>query len=388
LQEKFDLVIFDEASQCFSEKGIPAIYRARQVVITGDNQQLAPNDLYQARWEEEDEAPDLEIDSLLDLGIKYFQQVELLGHYRSQSLDLIHFSNQNFYKGRLRLLPDFRRVVENTPGIQYLKVDGLWQNNTNEVEANRIVDLVQELLEQGETDLGIVTFNFKQQNLIQDKLELFAAEKGVNLPKSLFVKNIENVQGDERDIIIFSIGYAANLKGKVGSHFGTLNMERGENRLNVAISRARKKVYVVASILPAELNVEDSKHRGPKLFKEYLEYALEVSNGRFSAEKQKEVFSELWYLKHYLKEPLSQIEGVGLSEDMPFADLTIKKGDDYKGLILTDDNRYYEAVSTKDWHAYLPMMLREKKWKFQKVYSRELWNDKSKVLKAFEKLIE
>ena len=388
LQEKFDLVIFDEASQCFSEKGIPSIYRAKQVVITGDNQQLAPNDLYQARWEEDDEIPDLEIDSLLDLGIKYFQQVELLGHYRSQSLDLINFSNKHFYKGRLRLLPDFRRVLEKTPGIEYLKVDGLWQNNTNEVEADRIVNLVQELIENGEKNLGVVTFNFKQQSLIQDKLEEMAIQNEVILPKSLFVKNIENVQGDERDVIIFSIGYAANLKGKVGSHFGSLNMERGENRLNVAISRARKKSYVVASILPTELNVEDSKYRGPKLFKEYLEYALEVSNGNFQVEKEKETFSESWYLKHHLEERLKSYENVKISENMPFADLTIAKDDIYKGLILTDDNRYYEAVSTKDWHAYLPMMLREKKWKFHKVHSREFWNDETKVLRDFEKLIE
>ena len=124
LETIFDLVIFDEASQCFAEKGLPAIYRGRQVVIAGDKQQLQPFDLYRVRWDDEGEDHALEVDSLLGLAQQHLMQVKLKGHYRSQSIDLISFSNQNYYDGKLRMLPSFARVNQNEPGISYQKVEG------------------------------------------------------------------------------------------------------------------------------------------------------------------------------------------------------------------------------------------------------------------------
>ncbi|MEJ0032892.1 MAG: AAA domain-containing protein [Bacteroidota bacterium] len=123
MKDLFDVVIFDEASQCFAERGIPALYRGKQVVIAGDHQQLQPSDLYQSRWEgeEEEDNPDLEALSLLDLGRRYLQEVALNGHYRSQVPELIQFSNQHFYKGKLRVLPDRYKINEREPAIQYIK---------------------------------------------------------------------------------------------------------------------------------------------------------------------------------------------------------------------------------------------------------------------------
>ncbi len=143
----FDLVIFDEASQCFAEYGIPAIYRGKQLVVAGDSKQLQPNDLYQIRYEEDlsEEEPILEIDSLLDLAAQYLPQASLMGHYRSQSLDLIGFSNQFFYKNSLRLLPHYEQISLNQPAINYIKVEGVWEKNTNEREARKVVELVTEL---------------------------------------------------------------------------------------------------------------------------------------------------------------------------------------------------------------------------------------------------
>ncbi len=378
MREMFDLVIFDEASQCYAEKSIPALFRAKQVLIAGDSKQLQPNNLYQARWEDEEaEEVALEVDSILNLASLYLPQTALTEHYRSRSLDLIDFSNHHFYKNKLRLLPDYAEINRDEPGIDYIRVKGVWKNNTNRLEAEAIVALVLDLLDKQnsargeEASIGIVTFNSRQQTLILDLLEEAASTLNVRLPESLFVKNIENVQGDERDIIIFSIGYAPDENGKLQLHFGPLNGEGGENRLNVAITRARLKVYVVCSLKPEQLKVENTLHEGPKLLKSYLHYALDVSERRFRPRVQKPEISAEWLLKSRLLN-----EHKALALDLPFADLTVKTYHRYRALVLTDDDLYYTSASVKDAHAYTPMSLQQKNWKFIRLYSREYWADK------------
>src|SRR5690606_32839688 len=147
MKEIFDLVIFDEASQCFAERGIPAMYRGSQVVIAGDAKQLGPFELYQVRWEEEGaDAPGTEVDSLLELAERDLDGVSLQGHYRSRSPELIDFSNRHFYDGTLRQLPDRHLRNRNEPAIQYLKVDGVWESNRNQVEAETVVAQVYHFL--------------------------------------------------------------------------------------------------------------------------------------------------------------------------------------------------------------------------------------------------
>ena len=242
MAELFDLVIFDEASQCFAEKGIPAIYRAKQVVVTGDSQQLTPNDLYQVRWQEEDASEiELEIDSLLDLASNHLHQVQLQGHYRSKSLDLMAFSNQHFYQGKLRMLPEYQVLNQGIPAINYIKIDGQWDRSINQNEAMEVVMLVEKIIkETPEKTIGVVTFNIQQQQYITECLEDRFAQAGQISPPTLIVKNIENVQGDEKDVVIFSVGYAPDKDGKMSMKFGSLNTVGGENRLNVAITRARE----------------------------------------------------------------------------------------------------------------------------------------------------
>ena len=185
-EDLFDLVIFDEASQCFAEHGIPAMARGKQVVITGDNPQLRPSDLYRTRLDEsepDDETPAaLEVESLLELAAQQLLQVSLTEHYRSRSLDLIAFSNQHFYQNKLALLPHFDEINRRLPAIRYLNVAGTWQQNTNPAEAEAVL----QLLDQIATDLpgrsvGIVTFNYPQQQLIQDRLESNAAGKPLSV---------------------------------------------------------------------------------------------------------------------------------------------------------------------------------------------------------------
>jgi hypothetical protein len=383
MKEIFDLVIFDEASQCFSERGIPAMYRGKQVLVAGDDMQLKPSELYQIRWDEEAEHPDLEVDSLLDLGKRYLPTIHLQGHYRSRSIDLIDFSNRHFYEGRLQLLPDRTFLNHQQPGIEYCKVDGVWTNNTNQMEASIVVGKVMELLEkQPDKEIGIVTFNAPQQELIMDMLEDTFANSGMKMPSTLFVKNIENVQGDEKDIIIFSIGYAPDKKGKVNMQFGSLNMSGGENRLNVAVTRAREKIILVCSIQPEDLRISDMKNEGPKLLRKYLEFARDVHERRFKPQIVTPVRQQpTWYLNNRIKkwceEKFSNLQFE--TDTMPLADLYFKNNGHYLGIVRTDDVNYYTSLSVKDSFAYVPSLLEQKNWGSYYVFSRNLWHDPEKV---------
>ncbi|MDA0196608.1 MAG: AAA domain-containing protein [Bacteroidetes bacterium] len=377
----FDLVVFDEASQCFAERGLPAMYRGKQVVVTGDDKQLKPNDLYRVRWEDEndDDLPELDVDSLLNLAKQHLMQVQLRGHYRSKSLSLINFSNKHFYNNKLRLLPDFEDINSEDSAIEYLKVDGTWENNSNYLEADEVSSLVLSILKNDPfKEIGVVTFNAPQQSLILDLLEEKAIAVNLTLPTGIFVKNIENVQGDEKDIIIFSIGYAPDKRGRIHMQFGSLNLEGGENRLNVAVTRAREKIYLVCSIHPTQLKVDDVKNPGPKLLKKYLEYALSVSEGNIQVSGDRETtFSHNWYLKSKLTNwDIPELSAFSLTDDMPFTDLTIKRISEYKGLVLTDDDIYYDSISAKQAHAYWPFIMSKKGWIFTKFHSREYWLDK------------
>lgn len=376
-QDQFDLVVFDEASQCFAERGIPAMYRGKQIVVAGDSRQLRPFDLYQPRWDDgESDLPEVESDSLLELVSRFLPTVHLQGHYRSQSLELIDFSNRNFYSGRLRMLPDRERINDTAPPIGYVVVKGFWEDQTNRKEAEEVVAQVKRLTdEQAAKSIGIVTFNAPQQTLILDLLD----EASINR-EDLFVKNIENVQGDERDIIIFSIGYAPDKNGRFSMRFGSLNVDGGENRLNVAVTRAREKVIIVASILPDQMKVTESKNRGPELLRDYLAFAHRVSEGDFTPFQGPEMgYSQQWYLKARVAawgEGYREQEIIQSS--FPYADIMIRREGAYTGIILTDDEGYHQVNSVKDPYGLIPKLLEKKHWNFQRMYSRNLWLDREK----------
>lgn len=304
----FDVVIFDEASQMYVETGIPAIYRAKRVVIAGDTKQLRPSSLGIGRLVDEDDLyeddvlTDVSLDakSLLDLArYKYYETI-LNYHYRSRYEELIAFSNHAFYDGKLIVAPNHKQG--DAPPIEYVLVqNGVFENRRNEAEADAVIKLLRKIFREREHNetIGVITFNSAQRDLIENKIdeelfrrgkyqrlfeaELFRSEDGED--KSLFVKNIENVQGDERDIIVFSMGYARDPFGQIHRRFGWLNNEGGQNRLNVAISRAKQKIYFLSSLHPEELKVEDLSSTGPKLLKEYMRYCHAVSRGDSAAAK-------------------------------------------------------------------------------------------------------
>jgi hypothetical protein len=391
MEKIFDLVIFDEASQCFVENGIPAMYRGKQIVIAGDDKQLKPNDLYQVRWEDDDnDKVELDFESLLGLGNQYLMQAQLNGHYRSKNLGLINFSNEHFYGNRLSMLPDFNELNEDQTAIDYVKVEGFWHQNTNLAEAQRVTTIVHDLItKRPNLTIGIVTFNAKQQLFILDHLDEYAAEHRLTWPESLIVKNIENIQGDEKDVIIFSTVYAPDLNEKMKMNFGSLNAEGGENRLNVAITRAKEKIYLVTSIWPEQLKVEDSKNEGPKLLKKYLAYAQQVSEGKAPLQKQEpKKHTSDWYLKNKLSNmDFSYFKTLSMDQSISFVDLTLKHKNKYLSAILTDDERYHGDISIKASHVYAPYALKQKNWSFTTIHSRHFWMDRNQVKEQIDRMI-
>ncbi|HEU4964827.1 MAG TPA: AAA domain-containing protein, partial [Bacilli bacterium] len=269
----FDLVIFDEASQCPVENAIPAIHRGKQVVVAGDEKQLPPSSFFQVSTDDEEEEDeqelhaykdrtDREANSLLAWSKPRMADQWLTWHYRSKHQELINFSNYAFYGKRMQIAPSVQESYTNKP-IEFRQVEGQWINRSNQVEADEVVDLVIDLLRHDPNNptIGIVAFNKNQADLINDVFDkrmqadptVYVLVEQARTRRigdehvGLFVKNIENVQGDERDVMVFSVGYAKNEEGKMVSQFGPLGQEFGSNRLNVAITRAKSKIYVVCS---------------------------------------------------------------------------------------------------------------------------------------------
>jgi hypothetical protein len=401
----FDLVIFDEASQCFVERGLPALLRGKQWLVAGDHMQLQPFDLYTVRYEEEEAEltgydAALEVENILDLARQRLEEVRLSWHYRSRDAALINFSNHAFYDGRLQVVPLAKKDPIHQPPISWRTVNGLWKNNRNEAEADEVIALVTQLLQREvPPSIGVVTFNYQQQELIKDKLdqrladlatknsEAYTALQAAMLPppaeadKGLFVKNIENVQGDERDIIIFSIAYAPNEAGKLNTHFGLLSQRSGENRLNVAISRARLQAFVLCSFRPEALNVDDAAHPGPKLLRRFLQYTRAMSeNKEAEADRLLEATGSRPSLS--LPNPLAEEVAAELEQpgyrvvrelgDTAFKlDLAVQSAEgDFLLGIRCERPHYFGGRSAKAREVYRKALLSERGWKLYHVWSR------------------
>lgn len=413
----FDLVIFDEASQCFVERAIPIILRGKQAVIAGDNKQLAPTNLYQVRYEEagEDEFVEdeiaLEVNSILDLVINTFEESHLSWHYRSEDQGLINFSNQAFYEGRLQVLPRAKIDPLNVPALNWMAVEGEWKSNRNVPEGVRVIQLIRQLIKrEDQPSIGIVTFNYHQQELIKDLLDKELEYLAQHEPEvyeafqqclnryqgeefqGLFVKNIENVQGDERDIIVFSTAYGYNEKGRLNTNFGLLNQEGGENRLNVAISRARKKIFVVCSFDPAELKVEGAAHEGPRLFKDYLRYVKAVSEGReadairiLNVQHKEDLTLKV---ANPIADHLTQLyakKGMEVQRDVGETrykiDLAIRKPGQASATLAIECEgpSYFSGLSAKERQVYRKALLERQGWEFKRIWARNFWRGKLDV---------
>jgi hypothetical protein len=172
--------------------------------------------------------------------------------------------------------------------------------------------------------------------------------------------------------------------------FGSINAPKGENRLNVAITRAREKVIIISSLYPDQLKVDDAKNNGPKLLKSYLQYALDVSKGNFIPKpKPANNFQSNWFLKTKVRKELGEnVKSIRAEEELPFADLSFKDQGEYKGLLLTDDNLFYDNPSVKDIFAYTPFLLSKMNWPYIQIKSRNFWNDKNELMERVVQFVK
>ncbi|WP_307856858.1 DUF3320 domain-containing protein [Mycolicibacter acidiphilus] len=297
----FDVVVFDEASQIRVAGAVGAMGRARSVVVVGDSKQMPPTSFAEARVsidEDEDYDPTVVLDEESILTECVQAQVPrqwLSWHYRSQDEALIAFSNYQYYDGRLASFPA-PAAVGAGHGVSLVRVDGQFQRTgkgkllrTNTVEAQRIVDDIRVRFAKSPAtapSLGVITFNAQQRDYIENLLRDSGDDRlvaALDEPDGLFVKNLENVQGDERDTILFSVAFSANERGVVPLNFGPLSRPGGERRLNVAVTRARREVVLYASFDPAALRAEETTQVGTKHLKAYLELAArgvqEITDG-------------------------------------------------------------------------------------------------------------
>lgn len=303
---QFDTVIFDEASQVCTENAIGAIYRGKQVIIAGDSKQLPPTNFFSTSTssdgdfdtDDEDEYDDTgAYESILDEA-NLLPERTLLWHYRSRHEHLIAFSNSKIYKNKLITFPANKEKVPDN-GVEYIHVkDGFYDRGGkkgNVIEAKKVAEMAFEHFQKHpHRSLGIIAFGEVQQMAIDTAIrdmrlknpryENFFKEDS---DEPFFIKNLENVQGDERDTIIFSIGYAKDAAGVFRMNFGPLSKSGGERRLNVAVTRAKYNVKLVGSIIPTEIQIDKISSDGPKLLRAYIDFAM---NGTGSLLRETTVF--------------------------------------------------------------------------------------------------
>ena len=287
----FDVVIFDEASQITTWDAIGAIARGRQTIVVGDPKQLPPTNFFGRVDDDDDDLPEIERDmpSILDeVAAAGVPERRLDWHYRSRDEALIAFSNRFYYGGRLVTFP---APSIGSGSLQFHKIEGVYVRGhggrVNLREAEAVAEMVRHRLaawldvpEEDRFTLGVITFNSEQQSLILDLLDRMRRENpqlewffSEDREEPVIVKNLENIQGDERDVMLFSITFGPDVQGKLTMNFGPLNNAGGERRLNVAVTRARRELHVFSSILAEQIDLGRTRAQGVQHFKAFLDYA-------------------------------------------------------------------------------------------------------------------
>ncbi|MCR1847892.1 AAA domain-containing protein [Paeniclostridium sordellii] len=433
-QGLFDIIIFDEASQMALEDSIPCIYRGKKIVVAGDTKQLPPPKFNNIDLEVE-EFDNLEVDEYKELlsnsesllhymKHKYHNSKVFLNyHYRSKYKELINFSNHAFYDGDINIVPNALYDEENEP-IEYIYLeDGRINNGANMTEAKRLVDVLKETMKKYDNQsIGIVAFTKNQQKAIEKEID---DRKSIDLEfdsyylnhinrdeldKRIFISNIDEIQGDQRDIIIFSVGYAPReSNGKVdGSITGNLNSKDGKYRLNVAISRAKNKIILLTSIRSNMLPPSSDEGEGRSLLKHYLDYCEAIFlNHKEKADKiLKEVCSnkDINNLKYTNKDesPLEtqirealvnkgvclnqQVQQLGFRIDMAVIDP--RNANRYLLAIEADGATYHSSRTAKERDLYRQRLLEEKGWEFIRIWSKDWWNNKDREVERVLRKIE
>lgn len=431
----FDVVIFDEASQCRLEEALPVLVRARRVVIAGDPKQLPPTRFFEssvARSDDGDadtseqglfEDQQAEVEDLLGAALNLeIEQCYLDVHYRSSNADLIEFSNKNFYDARLQAIPGHPKHRATTAPLRLVRVDGVYDKRANPAEAKAVVEIVKELLARpNPPSIGIACFNLVQRDTIVEALDDAAAEdatfgarlaaartrSGAASFEGLFVKNLENVQGDERDHIIISTTYGPDPKGKFYRRFGPLARAGGGRRMNVLVTRARSEVHLVTSIPASEYTalppVEAGKTpNGAWLLFSYLQYAEQLAKLYAEEAAEQAATKPAGTIREMPTRTPSSLVGAlarrvadeGLTSDVYWGndgfcvDLAVhhpvRAGDVTIG-VLVDGTRYDKVDDPVEWDLFRTGVLESQGWSLLRVWAPHLVRDRAAVLAAIHK---
>lgn len=405
----FDVVIFDEASQIPVWDAIGAIARGKQVVVVGDPKQLPPTSFFDRGDDGYDDAADVEdLDSILDecLGAN-IPHIRLSWHYRSRHESLIAFSNERYYDGRLVTFPS---PVTDDRAVRYVHVPGgVYERGggrVNRAEARAVAsEVVRRLSDTGfaarKSSIGIVTFNTEQQRLIENLLDqerrarpdlerFFAAD----WHEPVFVKNLESVQGDEREVILFSVGYGPDASGRFAAQISTLNKDGGERRLNVAITRARSELLVFATLRAEQIDLSRTKSIGIRDFKHFLEYAERGPRALAQASApldrgtdspfEDAVIAKLETLG-WIVHPQVGVSGFRIDLGVVHPDAPGR----YLAGVECDGATYHRSATARDRDRLRERVLRDLGWQIRRVWSTDWWVDAPRALaKLHEGLLE
>ena len=385
---KFDLVIFDEASQLPTGESVGALARGENVIVVGDPKQLPPTSFFMTNQHDEENIEVEDMESLLDdcLALS-MPQNHLLWHYRSRHESLIAYSNMTYYDNKLYTFPSPNdRVSE----VRWVYVEGQYdrgKTKQNRAEAEAVVEEVLRRLRDEElrkSSIGVVTFSSVQQELIDDLMQEALHKEPeleqycVNVEEPLFIKNLENVQGDERDVILFSVGYGPDASGKVAMNFGPLNQDGGWRRLNVAISRSRKSMMIYSSFRPEKLDLSRTSSAGIIGLKGFLEFAARGKNALYqSVDTIKLRNSDV------AKSIVARLKEAGYNADLDIGTSEYKidigimdpeNPDKYCLGILLDGENYMAAATARDRNLGQPSVLQGLGWNLHRVWTLD-WLD-------------
>ncbi|WP_124057938.1 DUF4011 domain-containing protein [Vaginisenegalia massiliensis] len=394
---KFDLVIFDEASQIKTSTAIGAMSRAKNCIIVGDPQQMPPTNFFGTSKIDEDNLLIEDLESLLEdcLSVNMPQRY-LTHHYRSQSESLISFSNKMYYDNKMLTFPS---PHDRTSKVSFIKVEGVYDRGntrTNKPEALAIIsEIKNHILSENSDSIGVITFNVSQQNLIDDLLQKelsndpVFADSFTNMSEPIFIKNLENVQGDERDKILFSIGFGPDETGKFYQNFGPLGRPGGWRRLNVAVSRARKEMKVFSTITADDINLTARSQEGVKGLKEFLLYA---QSGTLENRNIKDNLSQ----KGMIESIANYIQQKGLSVDINVGNSEFKvqiaivnpiKPKEYCAAIQIDNQQFAKIKTTDDRVRLIPKILKNKGWEILYIWSIDWFENKNFELSRIDKFL-
>ena len=407
----FDTVVFDEASQIFPQDAIGAIYRGKQLIVVGDSRQMPPSNFFNSSVEVDDddeETGDItDFESILDLCSTSLPQLRLKWHYRSRYEQLITFSNRHFYDNTLVTFPS-STIDHEGVGVDFYPVDGFFdrKSRTNRKEAEFIVDLVYKNIDQyPNRSLGVVAFSVAQQDLIdrllskrrqEDSSMEWFFKRDDNTKEPFFVKNLETVQGDERDTIIFSVAYGFDSAGRFLHNFGPLNRAGGERRLNVAVTRAKDNVQLVASIHASDIDLKRTGAEGARLLRAYLDYA---ENGDVALERDITVNPFEQFDSEFEMDVCDFLREHGFSVDTQVGcsgfriDLGLKKpnSSDYVLAIECDGATYHSSKNARDRDRLRQEILERMGWRFYRIWSTDWFRntavEKENLLKAANEAI-